>query len=359
MKKTHAFLTALLVMAVLFASCSHGGGSSDSDGAAKTQAVEVTLTLGGEAENVIQKAMALDINDDSLTYWIKAEPQWTNNTETIHNGKTTSFTEIQNYAAEVSLGKFTPGVWKFSAQIKNGANIAYEGDTTVVISPANNDVTINMQIYGHGSTGSITIKVAVPTVETTKVFVSYDGATAVEITNPTPIAHTIVDQAGVTTTYNAQSGEGLAGKNWTYFTTSKADLSTGNHTVALIYKDGDSVIGGYGPKAFTVRNGDAFRLYGTIQNGPWEEGSLTLVMPVVELAVSEITYTTGTASITTIAGATYAWYVNGQAATAATNSNSYAFGTNYKTPGEYDIRVVVTKGDAIGDAEYHVTIPEN
>ena len=349
MKKTNVLLTALLVMAVLFASCSNGGSSGDSDGSAKTQAVEVTMSLGGEATNIAQRAMALDINADSLTYWIKAEPQWTNNTEAIHNGKTTSFTQINTYVDEVSLGLFTPGVWKFSAQIKNGGNLAYEGETTAVISPTNHDVTINMEIYDHGSKGSITIKVAVPTVKNTKVFVSYDGATAQEITNPA--ADTTVSTAGVTSDSD----------NWTYFTTSKADLSTGKHTVALIYKDGDSIISGYGPKAFTVRNGDAFRLFGTIQNGTWEEGSLTLVMPTVELALGNITYSAGSASISAVSGngVTYAWYVNGQAAIAATNSNSYAFGTNYKTPGEYDIRVVVTKGDAIGDAEYHVTIPEN
>ena len=349
MTKTIVVLTALLAMAVLFASCSNGGGSDDGDGAAKVQAVEVTLSLGGEAANIAQRAMALDINDDSLTYWIKAEPLWKNNPEAIHNGKTTSFTQINSYVDEVSLGLFTPGVWKFSAQIKNGENLAYEGETTVVISPTNHDVTIDMEIYDHGSKGSITIKVAVPTVTSTKVFVSYDGAVAQEITNPA--ADTTVSTAGVTSDSD----------NWTYFTTSNANLSTGNHTVALIYKDGNSVIGGYGPKAFTVRNEDAFRLFGTIQNGLWEEGNLTLVMPLVELDLGDITYSAGSASITAVSGngVVYAWYVNGQAAIAATNSNSYAFGTNYTAPGEYDIRVVVTKGDAIGDAEYHVTIPEN
>ena len=342
MKKTTALLTVLIVMAVLFASCSHGGGSSD--GTAKVEAVNVTLSLEGEAANVIQKAVALNKAGDSLTYWIKAESVWTNNTESIKASKPNTFTQI-NYEAGVSLGLFTSGKWTFSAQIKNGENVIYEGSKTVVISPTNSTVTIDMEMYDDDSTGSILIKVAVPTVDTTKLFVKYDNGDETLIENPTP--DTIVNTAGVTT----------SGTGWTYFTTSNNTLTPGNHTVNLIYKDGDREIGG-ATVTFTVRNGDSYGLYGTVQNGPWQQANLTLVLPVITLNVSAITYSQGSASITAIANAAYAWYVNGKAALGATNSNSYAFGSNYTAPGEYWIKCVATKGDAIGEAFYIATINE-
>ena len=340
MKKAFRIMAVLLALAVLMASCSNGG-SSDGASSTKVSAVPVTLKLGGAAENIAQKAVALVKDNDSITYEIKAEPQWTP-TGAIQNGKSTSFAEF-SYTDGVSLGMFTPGTWKFSAQIKNDGTIIFEGNNTVVISPTNNAVSIDMELYNNDSTGSVVIKVAVPTVSSTKLYVSYDGAAEAEITGGT--ADTTVNTAGATSASNY----------WTYFTTTKNDLAPGNHYVSLSYKDGSSVIGG-AIVAFTVRNGDAYGLYGTIENGAYQLAELTLTVPEYSLTPSAITYDEGTASITAIDGASYAWYVNGSAATAATDSNSYAFATNYTANGVYEVVCKVTKGDAIGFVSRTITI---
>ena len=342
MKKSTMIFTVLLAMAVLFASCSNGGGSSESASASKVSAVPVTLTLGGEAEKIAQKSVVLNAAADSLTYWVQATPLWTGTN--IQNAKAT-LTQI-TYVDGVSLGYFTPGAWTFYVEIKNGENVIYTGTATpVYISTSDAAVAVDMALKDSDASGSVTIKVAVPKVSAsgTTVTVAYGDVAEAAVSAAT--ADTTVSTAGVTS----------ASDNWCYFTNTYSDLAPGNYTFTLKYKDGSNVIGG-ATVAFTVRNGDAYGIYGTIENGQYQIANLTLNMPTVTLIPSEMAYSAPVASITAIDGATYAWTVNGAAATAAASSNEYSFGTNYTTPGVYHVVCKVTKDGAIGYSERDITV---
>ena len=358
MKKTHAFLTALLVMAVLFASCSHGSRSGDSDGSAKTQAVKVSLSLSGEAANVAQKVVGLNKPADGYTYWVKATPNWTG---TNIQNPISSWTKIGYTGEAYELGYFTPGSWTFEAHIMagnaqadsyNAAKVVYGGsDAAVYISTSTKAVTINTSLFnGAGAVGgTVNLKIAVPKANANApdVTVTYGNVeTATIDAEPTP--NTTVDTDGVTGTST----------NWYYFEKT-VNVAAGTYVFAFDYLDEEdgNRIGG-ATVAFTVRNGETYSICGTIEEGQYQLATIIINMPSVSVTLagndSAAYAAEGSVSIiaTPSAGATLAWYVNG----ALQPGDGTTFLLPRQTRGRFEVVCKATKNDLIGYASKIVTI---
>ena len=334
------FLTVLfLIVVMLFASCSNSIHSDGSD-SASTNAVKVNLCLAGDIESSAQKAVALNANTDDLTFYLQTTALWTGSD--IQN-PFSSKTEI-NYVDNMELGYFSPGSYTFYVEVKNGENIIYTGtNTPVYISTSTKNVTIDLELYAEGgSTGSVTIKIAVPKASENApdVTYTYSGAASGNgRVNTTPTVNTIVDTSGVTST----------SANWYYFEKEINGLVPGNYVMNFDYLDADAGnrIGG-ASVAFTVRNGDEYGVYGTIEEGEYQLSTLLLVMPTITLTVNgdatTTKHATETATITATAtsGATFAWYVNGVLKAGETNST---YNLSRAKVGRFVVTCVATSAD--------------
>ncbi|MBR4159164.1 MAG: hypothetical protein IKT97_03815, partial [Spirochaetia bacterium] len=183
MKKTTAILTALLVMAVLFASCSNGMGEKAEGSAAGTSSQKVMVSLGVDVEGeYIQKDVSVDDFDLSgLTVWYKATHKWSQNRnvsgDTAGMGDANDFVQIPNFTSGelVNLGSFTAGIWDFFVEVRKGSDPVYTGRVE------------NYQLYtGHAAieitvapitgTGTVAISVQVPTTGANeKLYMTYTG----------------------------------------------------------------------------------------------------------------------------------------------------------------------------------------
>lgn len=335
-------MTVLVVMAVLFASCSNGMSKDDSDGSASTKVVKVSLSLGGEAANIAQKAIALDDQNSGYTYFYKATPNWTDDAR----GKTNGFVPIgyansnHSYEDDFALGYFTPGNWTFEVEIRasDETTVLYEGsDNNVSISIASVEIVIPMTLKTDqqgGVTGTVNIKVAVPKISpNTTVAMELDGNSLENLVS-TPNSH--IDTSG-----NVTQKDG-----WIRFDKLNISSPTGNHTFVLTYKDGANVVGG-AAIAFTVKNGETYNIYGTIENGKYQIVTLTLTMPELNLTMNTTPNASSvgmdgsyTAEITDHDCDTYVWRVNN---VIDNNYTSYNFTLDTSAPGVYEIACIATK----------------
>ena len=363
MKRGTLVITVLVVMAMLFASCSNGlSENAEGEGGASTKAVKVELSLGGAAANIAQKIVELSggANKNTYTYYYKATPKWTDNDT---QGKTAGFVPIgydnsnHNYEDEYSLGYFTPGYWKFDVEIRasDGTTVLYEGtEDNVSISNASVTVTVTMALKDTDPsvdpTGTVNIAVAVPYISAaTTVTMTMDGNAIADITK--------TDNKTVTSTTDATP---VTAAGWELFTKTVTP-APGNHTFVLTYKDDTRVVGG-AAVAFTVMNGQTNLICGTIENGKYQIATLTLNYPEVNLDLTMNTTpnatTVGmdgsyTCAITDTTCDTYAWLING---VVDGDYTSYNYTLNTFEPGVYEICCIATKGDAIGHVSKTVTV---
>jgi hypothetical protein len=399
MKKTTAILTALLVMAVLFASCSNGMGekAEGSGSGSSTQAVKVSLSLGGEVANIAQRAVALTgvVDASTFEYYYQATPNWKKADGTPANaqGKTNGFVAIpypgsgHNYEDNFSLGYFTPGNWTFEVEVRlpanQGGTVLYVGSNpSVVINNALKELTINMSLknedeQGASLTGTVNVAVAVPYLG--------EGTTVTMTKNGTPVALTIYDDESgnpnskdytVTSTSNKTP---LAQNGWRLFRLVDESFAPGDYTILLQYKDVvnavDKVVGG-AAVAFTVVNGGDYLICGTIENGKYQIVELTLNgIDAVDLSMVTDPYDDQhDQNITTIGqdgslkftvtdrwsethAGTYTWYVNGVETDSANNQDEdYEFTLDTSIPGVYEVSCTVDKTVAIGSVSETVTV---
>ena len=112
MKRGKVLMTVLVVLAVLFASCSNH--LSEAEGA-QAKVVAVTLSLGGEVDKIAQKAVDLagGVNTATFRFFYKAKAQWASSAP-IQGDTGDNFVEIVGKTVDqmesgVSLGYFKPG----------------------------------------------------------------------------------------------------------------------------------------------------------------------------------------------------------------------------------------------------------
>lgn len=382
MKRGKVLMAVLVVMAVLFASCSNGLSEGD---AAVAKLAPVNLTVNfQENGDAAQKAIAIDAPENGYTYWVKAKAEWTGSN--THNDFA-NWTRIAYSGAQSDVGYFTPGTWTFTVHIMAGnaeattydeSKVVYSGSTTSVIAigKATTEVPITVSKYNDTGatvgTGTVVIKVAVPAV--TK------DATSGEIVAPDlTIQYGSVSEASVSagTENKKVTTEGVElfvgdthgtvaadVQNWYYFTQTINGLAPNPYTFVLKYYDksttGKQQIGG-ATVSLIVRSGEQYGIYGTIENGEYQIAEMTITMPdpvTVTISTNDATedQTTHTyapvlsgTSVTFTAnpspsvadGTTLKWLINGEEQTSTTTSMQFI-----ASHGVYEVTCVATKGDA-------------
>ena len=371
MKRGKVLMTVLVVLAVLFASCSNGMSKDDADGAASTKAVKVGLNLKGVDESS-QKTVSLKEMGNNYKCFVTATPRWDGSN--IQNPYDTR-KEVGYYSEGMSLGYFTPGTWQFDVEIWNYAanpavEVYYGTAYPIYISPtATNNVEVDMELFAGqaGANGTVKIKVAVPSVENTAL--EYAISNSGVPSNP--------DDDWDTTTANQKVGQdGIPvpqSENWTYFAKDLTDLAPGNYTLTLNYKDGNESIGG-ATVAFTIRKGDELGVYGTIEEGQYQIAALTLNIPNFNFNLTGTAAVLPHATATNQVGidldlpqgltATYAWYVNGGSTGAPGQATSYNL--SRVNAGRYEVVCVATVSDnqgvvgiGFGSKIFTITAPAN
>jgi len=380
MKRGKVLMTVLVVLAVLFASCSNGMSKDDASGAASGE--KVMVSLGVDQEGFAQKTISdgSDLGND-FTYWYKANHNWTQ-VRPVHGDTGENFVLIPNYTSgsKVSLGYFTAGQWTFYARVMKGSTIVYSGSApynifTGHVSPV---VTVTPDTTGKG-TLSITVKV--PTTgpraadpenpELAEVGVYHESLSVYATPNIPAFTLTATDRTG----------------NLTTFTGSKGELTPGAYTIGLRYADESGAVTEGAAQAVTVYAGAITSITGTIDGGKWHSSQITINAPdIIDFTLSAAGHATsktpiGTLTYTASARSAqgnalkFEWFKNGisQGAAAAGNQENpgdpYTSTFNFEdgTYGMYDITcAAIDETGKVAEAMslyvqvgYAVTAPES
>ena len=336
MKRGKVLMTVLVVLAVLFASCSNGMSKDDASGAAHTEKVMVSLGVDVEG-NGAQKAISSDDDPDGLTYWYRANPVWTQE-RPIHGSTGANYIMIPNYstgAAPKNLGYFTAGEWKFWAQVKKGDDVIYSSavaGTPYTIYTNHAAPVIKVTPDTTGAKGTITFNVQVPATggadpghEELQVYVNGE-------------------RAGVTVERTGYA-DGLA-----TYEGSKSNLTPGAYTVVFKYIDEGNANTEGAAQAVSVFAGQTSNITGIIDAGKWHPSTITINAPGINytsLTPTEAYRRPGdpnSTDFTAVAASaqgnpiTYEWYING--VDQDLNADELNFSRN--DCGMYDITCTVT-----------------
>ena len=355
MKRGKVLMTVLVVLAVLFASCSNGMSKDDASGAS-TKVVSVSLGIDVEGE-AVQKAISTNTDLTGMTFWYKATPKWEQDYP-IHGG-TSVFVQIPNCTAgnKANLGNFTAGTWLFEVEVRKGSSVVYSGNTikTIYTGGTNEDPTANSTVVivvtpDTDEDGYVRIAVKVPTTGATeKLYVDYTGPESATVELTTRIAPGV--DPLVPETYNLAEFRGTIN-----------DLTPGAYTFAFRYKDANGTQLNTGTAiAVNVFAEQESAIEGLIDGKHWVFSYINIKTPgfsafavtpeVVPPAVSKIAPNGDidfAASATTISGndAKYEWFVNHESQGAASTSNTdFTFNESHDlTPGLYEVTCVASDG---------------
>jgi len=283
MKRGKVLMTVLVVLAVLFASCSNGMSKDDASGAASGE--KVMVSLGVDVEGAVsQKTISTDTNLDGLTYWYKANHNWIQD-RPVHGDTGANYILIPKYsvgAAPKNIGYFTAGEWLFSVQVKKGDNIIYSAEDvpyTIYTGHASPEITVTPDGTG---TGTVSITVKVPAT---------GGA------DPEHESLAVNCSAGGVSMTRSGYANGLA-----TYTGTKAGLAPGAYTFTFRYTDEGNQITEGAAQAVTVFAGQISNITGTIDGGKWHSSSITINTPgIVGLTLSTAAGATSVAPSTPLA----------------------------------------------------------
>ena len=298
-------MTVLVVMAMLFASCSSHLSEGDAEGGSSAKTVSVYL--GVDVEGNVQKTIGSDTNLDGLTYWYCATHNWVQD-RPVHGDTNGQFILIPNYsvgAAPKNLGNFTAGEWTFDVEVRKGSAVIYSGslDYTLYTGHVSPEVTVTPDGTG---TGKISITVKVPAT---------GGANPVEHEALSVIGSG--ECGGVTMTRSGYA-DGLA-----TYTGTKAGLAPGAYTFTFRYTDEGNAVTEGAAQAVTIFAGQTSNITGTIDGGKWHSSQITINAPGITgftleaaadaVSVAPSTELVYTASATSAQGNTikYQWFING------------------------------------------------
>ena len=411
-KRGFLVMTMLVVLAMLFASCTSHLGEDENAAASKAVKINFAVIVDEEAA---QKEVALNGGVNDFKFFYMATPQW-KSASAIQGDTQGAYVEINSDMAtmktdNVSIGYFKPGLWKFDVVITSadgtpataldGTKVIYKAASTwsneVRSLFDSSDRTVNlpvatMELYGsaEGAKATIKLKVAVPAIIISEVGnpPSPQVVTAPDVTvglsyGPTHVAESTVDASPdadtkieVTAAYNSLPVSNANTTNWYYFERTITDVIPGNYNITLTYKDasGGNKIGG-AIIATTILPTD-YTIWGTIENGEFQLGTVTLDVSTVTIDFA--TKVGGAAATSVVAGGTMvctpdptrasggfdsiSWYVNGvaQAAGVDGTSGEFTFGTSSTTttanPGTYEIVCKAQKGTAVYYKSRTVTV---
>ena len=308
-------MTVLVVLAVLFASCSNGMSESSAEGGSSAQKVMVSLGVDVEG-SASQKAISGDTDLSSLTYWYCATHNWVQD-RPVHGDTDGEFILIPNYstgAAPKGLGYFTAGSWTFDVEVRKGSDKIYSGSVDYNIYTGHASPVITVTPDGTG-TGSISITVKVPTTGEHE-----------------SLAVTGTGTAGAVTMTRTGTAAGL-----TTFTGTSAGITPGAYTFMFRYTDESGAVTEGTAQAVTIFAGQTSTISGTIDGGKWHSSQITVNAPGITgytlsaaadaVSVAPNTNLVYTASATSAQGNTikYQWFVNGVSQGDASTTATYTF----------------------------------
>ena len=339
MKRGKLMLTVLVVLAMLFASCSSHLSEGDAEGGSSAKTVRVSLGVDVE-DGAAQKTISSRTDLSGMTFLYCATHNWIQD-RPVRGDTNGQFVVIPGFdpeAASSDLGRFTAGEWTFDVRVMIDTNIIYSGSEnyTIYDGHATPTVTVSTDSSDPNKTGSISFTVyapatggANPTNEELQVYVngSRDQVT--------------VQRSG----YSA----GLA-----TYTGSKLQLSPGPYTVTFKYIDEQGTPTDGAAQAVTVFAGQDSKIIGTLDGGTWHSSNIIITAPGIknfDLAAAggktvippstELEYTataesaTGTSQTNPI---TYEWYVDANKVQEESSDNTYPFA--YPTKKMYIITCV-------------------
>lgn len=274
MKRGKLMLTVLVVLAMLFASCSSHLSEGDAEGGSSAKTVRVSLGVDVE-DGAAQKTITTDTTLDGLTFWYKAIPQW-DQSRPIHGGTKDGngnyiFVLIPNYTAgdESNIGSFTAGEWIFYVEVRKGDDVIYSGDsgTYYVYSDHASPVVTVTTDARQGSVGGISITVQAP-------------STSGNVQNAKERLEVICSEGSVTMTRTGYDN-GLV-----TFTGSRNNLPPGAYTFSLRYIDEDETRTDVVSQAVTIFAGTTSYISGLIDGGTWHSSQITINAP----GITEFTF---------------------------------------------------------------------
>jgi len=408
MKRGKVLMTVLAVMAVLFASCASHLGEDENAAASKAVKINFAMIVDEEAA---QKAVALNGGVNDFKFFYMADAQWDSD-DPIQGDTGGNYVEINSDLAHmtdpehrVSIGYFKPGLWKFDVVItssdgtpetaKNLSKVIYRAsdgwkNTTYSLFDSTGNRTVNidpvpMELYTAGSLkATVIIKLAVPAIKISDpageppsqvvtapdvtVTISGGDSAASEATVQQDNEHPPVANKKTGLTYDADP---VVANNWYYFTKTISNFIPGNYDFVLKYYDKDHTAGGNqvgGAIISTTILPTTYTIWGTIENGEYQIGTVTLDVDVPftfdfstkvgEVATTEVK-TEGTMICTPNplknAGIDYTkWYVNGAYQGTGDGDGIFTFTTS--NPGAYEIVCRADKGTAVAYSYHNVTV---
>ena len=263
----NAIICFIIVVFFCILACDNGS-VSDSSSVASNGLVKVSLSVDEKTSAGMQKSISVssDIVLGSLIYKYNAVPQWVGSN--IYGAA--DWTTI-NYSDGMSLGYFTPGLWKFGVRlikiVDGNEVIVYEGYSGVE-SISTSSVAINIAISKivEQAAKSVTISVTAPTVDGEALNISYTGtASSVQ-----PIPANITGRANGLTTFEYS------------FSEETVALDSGNYTFTLNHP-----LGGSGSAvAVDLRPGEQVQITGHLDNGVWQVGAVTVKIHTIDVTTN-------------------------------------------------------------------------
>ncbi len=271
--------------------CDNGSVSDSSSVAKSNGLVKVSLSVGEKTSAGMQKSISVssDIVLGSLIYKYNAVPQWVGSG--IYGAA--DWTTI-NYSDGMSLGYFTPGLWKFGVRlikIVDGDEVivyeGYSGIESISTSSVAIDITVSKMV--DQAPKSVTISVTAPTVDGEALSISYTGTASSEH----PIPANIAGRAnGLTTFEYSFSEETIA-------------LDSGNYTFTLSHP-----LGGSGAAvAIELRPGEQVQITGHIDNGVWQVGAVTVKIHTMDINTNVELCTVYANTVSAAAGEKVSFYL--------------------------------------------------
>jgi|GEM_PF-6267368 len=277
MKRGFLVMTMLVILAMLFASCSSHLSEGDAEGESSAKTVRVSLGVDVE-DGVAQKTITTNTDLSGMTFLYCATHNWTQE-RPVRGDTKGQYVVIPSFdpnAQSSDLGSFTAGAWTFDVRVMKGSDIIYSGSADYNIYTGHTTPEVTVTPHGSG-TGTISITVKVPTTGPRP-----DDAQV----EPGEYHDSLVAicSAGSVVMRRDPSSPGTNPQdpttyNLTTFTGSRDDLAPGPYTFRFTYRDESGTDTDAVAKAVTIYAGQTTEISGIIDGGTWHTSSIKINTP--------------------------------------------------------------------------------
>lgn len=275
MKKNFLAIASLLIAAMLLmVSCNQEVAPVDNG------LVNVTLST-----SVSGKAIEVGgVNDGAIAYTYTVAPQWTDDGKDTIVGSQTGNVTLNGANATVQLGYMSQGLWKFTVEGKRGDDIVLKGETTTYITKGASSVVVFLKAEAGAEAG---LEFDVTVNDLANNAANYSVSYEIKNASNERISHGTLDRTDPELT-TPGTGENALTKSAKYklATGTAVKLGTGYYRVTVSLKNGDNVIGGITKGFLVLKDEDSLTVRGYVTAADFAKGSLNVVRPQVDIALS-------------------------------------------------------------------------